>query len=415
MVPIAPMSTFGAADHSYGEARMHMHHDTFTPSLEGHRDPGSILVVDDDNGVRGFLVALLGHAGYRAVGASSLAEARTIIAAQQHDVISVLLDNHLPDGTGVELLRELRAAPASATVPVIVITGETSTEAEVRGLEAGATDFVTKPVDSEALLARIASRLRDRAAWLALADVVATTGNGERDLHTQRAAIEETIERAAFETCFQSVVGLADAQAVGAEALTRFADGTPPDERFPIASATGLGLDLELATLQSAIRSARRLPGPGFLSLNVSPGILRDRARELEALLDGTSRQVVLEITEREAIDDYASVRDAVSSLGPSVHLSIDDAGAGFASLRHVVMLEPDYVKLDRSWTAELDDSPSHQAMVAGLVHFAGTTGCRLVAEGIETASQRDILLDLGVELGQGYLFGRPAPAVQLN
>ena len=90
------------------------------------------------------------------------------------------------------------------------------------------------------------------------------------------------------------------------------------------------------------------------------------------------------------------------------MHVSIDDAGAGFASLRHVLELKPEFMKLDRSWIAGLDRDPARQALVAGLSHFARATGCRLIAEGVETEAELAALRAFDVELGQGFLFGRP-------
>jgi EAL domain-containing protein (putative c-di-GMP-specific phosphodiesterase class I) len=119
----------------------------------------------------------------------------------------------------------------------------------------------------------------------------------------------------------------------------------------------------------------------------------------------------VLELTEHDRIDDYAALRQALGRITPHVQVSIDDAGAGFASLRHVLELRPEYMKLDRSWIAGIDTDPSRQALVCGLSHFAGATGCRLIAEGVEHETELEVLRQFGVELGQGYLFGTPRPA----
>jgi EAL domain-containing protein (putative c-di-GMP-specific phosphodiesterase class I) len=94
------------------------------------------------------------------------------------------------------------------------------------------------------------------------------------------------------------------------------------------------------------------------------------------------------------------------------VRLSVDDAGAGFASLRHVVDLHPHFLKLDRSWVAGIDHDHARQALVAGLVGFAAQTGTEMIAEGIETFEEKHILERIGVRYGQGYLLGRPEPLV---
>ena len=226
----------------------------------------------------------------------------------------------------------------------------------------------------------------------------------------RREAIARTIRTGAFRTVFQPMVALYKSEVVGYEALTRFDDGTRPDQWFVDANALGLGTDLELATIASAVDAARCLPAGRFVTINLGPELLLSRRDELKAairdLLD--DRPVVLELTEHDVIEDYEALRANLAALGPHVQLSVDDAGAGFSTLRHVVMLEPEYVKLDRSWVNDIHIDPTRQALVAGLSHFARTTGCELVAEGIEAELERATLEDLDVSLGQGFLLGAP-------
>jgi EAL domain-containing protein (putative c-di-GMP-specific phosphodiesterase class I) len=234
---------------------------------------------------------------------------------------------------------------------------------------------------------------------------------GEAQLRA-RAGLESIIAAGAFTPHFQPVVYLADRAIAGHEALTRFDDGVPPDVHFAEAARLGLEHELERATLAAAIPAARGLSGGGFLALNVSPGFVL-ASPELPALLAGTDRAVVLEITEHAQVDDYGALRAALARIEPPVAVAVDDAGSGYASLRHILALRPAYVKLDLSWVRDIDADPARQALVAGLAHFAAETGCALIGEGIETEAERSTLLRLNVPLGQGYLFGRPAPVGQ--
>ncbi len=229
----------------------------------------------------------------------------------------------------------------------------------------------------------------------------------------RREQLRTIIATEAFRVVFQPMVALYKAQIVGYEALTRFDDGTAPDRRFADAAALGLGAELELATIAAAVAAARELPADRFVSINLSPELILTHREELESAIEQLHRDrpVVLELTEHDVVDDYVSLRDNLARFDPPVQLSVDDAGAGFSTLRHVVMLDPEYVKLDRTWVTDIDTDPTRQALVAGLSHFARTTGCQLVAEGIESESERDMLTDLDVSLGQGYLLGRPAGA----
>jgi len=123
----------------------------------------------------------------------------------------------------------------------------------------------------------------------------------------------------------------------------------------------------------------------------------------------------VLEVTEHSEITDYRAFRQALLELGPRVRLAVDDAGAGFASLRHILELRPAFVKLDRQVIMGIDEDEARKAMVAGLRHFALNTGCWLIAEGVETPAELATLKELDVRYVQGYLLGRPLPAAPLS
>ena len=234
---------------------------------------------------------------------------------------------------------------------------------------------------------------------------LATRANSMR----ARQRIVDVLDGLAFHPVFQPIVDLKRDRVVGYEALTRFEDGTAADEQFAAAEAVGLGLALEAVTLRAAIDAADRL-GPGlFLNVNVSPALVLE-GKAIRSLIGGVRRRLVLEITEHTAIADYAAFHRAVAALRPSVRLAVDDAGAGFASFRHILELRPAFVKLDRWIVAGIDQDPAKQALVAGIRQFARSTGCELIAEGVETENERAALVRLGIRLAQGYLLGRPGP-----
>jgi EAL domain-containing protein (putative c-di-GMP-specific phosphodiesterase class I)/CHASE3 domain sensor protein len=223
-----------------------------------------------------------------------------------------------------------------------------------------------------------------------------------------RVRIESLIAEWAFRPVYQPVVDLCSGSTVGFEALTRFSDGSRPDEVFAAARACGLGAEFELATLRASLAEARRLPPDTWISVNVSPSVLSD-ADLLRPVLAGGTRPVVLEVTEHEALGDYRAVREAVEGLGSRVRLAVDDAGAGVASFNHLVELRPAFVKIDIGLVRGVDLDLGRQAVVVGLVHFAVTAGCQVIAEGIESDGERAMLIELGVSLGQGFLLARPA------
>jgi len=213
----------------------------------------------------------------------------------------------------------------------------------------------------------------------------------------------------AFQIVFQPIVDLATGVTVGFEALTRFANGDPPDQVFADAALAGLGGDLEAATLTAAIRDAARLPTDAWLALNISPTFLGQSAT-LVSILAQRTRPITIEITEHEVINDYGPIHSAMAALGPDIRLAVDDAGAGVANFQHLAELRPALVKIDRGLISGVNANLSRQAVVVGLVHFAAVSGAFVLAEGIETQAELETVQRLGVTLGQGYHLGRPAP-----
>jgi EAL domain-containing protein (putative c-di-GMP-specific phosphodiesterase class I)/DNA-binding NarL/FixJ family response regulator len=221
--------------------------------------------------------------------------------------------------------------------------------------------------------------------------------------------IRQIVSGAEFAIYLQPIVRLDGGATVAVEALTRFADGSPPESRFAEAATFGLGPTLQRATVAAALDASASLPPEVALSINLSADVL-EHEPTLPDLFASAQRPIIVELTEHERIDDYEAVRAAFERLGSNVKLAIDDAGSGFASLRHIFALQPAYVKLDMEWVRGIDRDPIRRALVSGLVYFGAETGCELIAEGIETDAELVALRELGIQLGQGYLLGRPEP-----
>jgi EAL domain-containing protein (putative c-di-GMP-specific phosphodiesterase class I) len=206
----------------------------------------------------------------------------------------------------------------------------------------------------------------------------------------------------------QPIVDLATGSRIGAEALSRFpaAWGKAPDVCFAEAHSIGRGHELELLALE---RAADHLPRvEGYVAMNVSPATLL--RPECGALLSRLPlERVLLELSEHDQVEDYAAL-DAV--LAPfrarGLRLAIDDVGAGFSSLRHIVVTSPDVIKIDRSIISGVDTDPVLTTLVRSLVEFGHGCQVRVVAEGVETAAEAAVLRGLGVDYGQGWYHGRP-------
>jgi EAL domain-containing protein (putative c-di-GMP-specific phosphodiesterase class I) len=263
------------------------------------------------------------------------------------------------------------------------------------------------PASTPARQARLLAAVIDYANILSVAAGASIAQH--RRMTATRARLERVIATRAFYAVFQPIVELVDHRVTAYEALTRFTDGTPPEVRFAEATEHGLGVALEAAAIEAALQAAGALPVPAAICLNAPPALVLDRER-VQSFMEIAPQPIILELTEHARIEDYEALREALVSYGAGVRLAIDDAGAGYASLRHILELRPAFVKLDLSIVRGIEADPVRQALVSGLVYFAGKTGSELIAEGVETDAEADILIDLGIRFGQGFLLGRPAP-----
>ena len=360
-----------------------------------------ILVVDDDPVVCDIVRHALALEGVEVVTVGDGGAALDHL--HRHPVDLVLLDRRMPGMDGLEVLAEIRADPTTADVSVLLVTGMDGTASAVEGLDTGADDYIVKPFEPDELAARVRAQLRNRRTAPSDQDGAARTQRWDAERR-----IRGIVRERRFRPVFQPIVELRSGSVVGHEALTRFADGLDPAEVFGTASAHGIGCELEQATLVLAVEAAQAQAPGRWLALNVTPTMLLGDT-ELDPILRRTGRSdLVLEISEMEPVHDYGALLHAIDALGASVQISVDDAGAGFASLAHILALRAQFVKLDKSWVQGIDVEPAKRALVAGLQRFAVETGASLIAEGIETEAQLAAIEALGVAYGQGYLLGRP-------
>jgi EAL domain-containing protein (putative c-di-GMP-specific phosphodiesterase class I) len=228
-----------------------------------------------------------------------------------------------------------------------------------------------------------------------------------------RQRTEDVLEADAFDIVFQPEVDLARQVVVGAEALARFRPQPyrPPDVWFAEAHRAGLGPELELAAVRKAFRAAEALPPTGFVAVNLGPAAIAHPLC-LDVLDAIDPRRLMVELTEHVEVDDYPLLRRLLLTLRQrGVRLAVDDTGAGFASLSHVVNLAPDIIKLDLALVRGIDLDPVRRSLATAVVAFAKDTGAKVTAEGIETAAQLECVRGLGIDYGQGYYLCPPAPA----
>jgi EAL domain-containing protein (putative c-di-GMP-specific phosphodiesterase class I) len=216
---------------------------------------------------------------------------------------------------------------------------------------------------------------------------------------------------------FQPIIDLRTGRLAGCEALARFA-GPPtpsPEVWFAEARRVGLGAELQLAAIKKAFVQLPNLPPELYMAVNIGPDIAG--APELLNLLHNVdSGRVVIELTEHLQVEDYPALITAVRDIrATGARLAIDDTGAGYAGFSSILKLAPDLIKLDRILTTGIDLDPARQALGSALVTFAAATNAQVIAEGIETVGELDVIRRLGIAYGQGYFLGHPGTVTTLT
>jgi EAL domain-containing protein (putative c-di-GMP-specific phosphodiesterase class I) len=259
----------------------------------------------------------------------------------------------------------------------------------------------------------VSERLRSGLAEITVSGRTIPNGDPTPPIKRDDAAVvDEILRRQRFRPVFQPIYGLQDGELVAVEALTRFDDEpeTAPNVWFTRAEAVGRGVELEVAAIDAALERSRMLPPDVTVSLNCSPATIAD-VRLTEVLDRHLARAVYVEVTEHAIVEDYRELATAIAMLRRrGVQVAVDDAGAGFSSFRHLVRLEPEIIKLDRSVTESLRTDPVRRALASSFIDFARRTGSRLVAEGIEQPGDLSTWQSLGAHAAQGFLLGRPGP-----
>jgi len=330
-----------------------------------------------------------------------------------------IVDVSMPGGGGPRATREIRSR--SPWTRIVALSGHQDRATVVEMLRAGASAYLVKGATAEEIVDAIytvahgSRALSKQVTDGVLGELTEKLALEEESAEVRRrdlARIERALREDLISVVYQPIVDLGSRLTVGFEALARFDDEpiAPPDAWFATAARVDRLMELEIEAVRTALLGLDALPRHAFLSLNVSPAAAA--SRELATAFDGTDlRRIVIEITEHAPVDDYDALVPRLDDLrARGARLAIDDAGAGFASLRHILRLSPDIIKTDITLTRNIATSRAERALTTALISFAEEMGTTIVAEGIESQTDIEVLRELGVPLGQGYHLGRPAP-----
>ena len=373
---------------------------------------GHVLVVDDDDQMRRVCARVLSHEGWEITQAShgKAAIAAVLAATEPFDV--VVSDVHMPEIDGFQLVDAVRKHDDD--LPVLLMTGDPSLDGAVRAIDTGAVSYMSKPFEPETLLAAVAraarrhgvARMRRRADSYAM------------KLVTDRSELEGRFERALAGAwmAFQPIVEVSTKRVYAYEALLRTDEDSLKRPDLLLAAAERLDRIHDLGrTVRAAVaKAAVDAPSDALLFVNVHGLELTDEQMFCsDNPLAALAPRVVLEITERIGIDPVAGPSQMATLRKLGFRIAVDDLGAGYSALAALATLEPEVVKLDMSLIRDLERHPTKRRVVGAIGTLCRELGSRVVAEGVETRAELDAVLSSGVDLVQGYLFGRPARGFQ--
>lgn len=371
-----------------------------------------LLVVDDDPAIRKVLERVLSGRGLEIVLAENGEHAKALLGDSRFDL--VLTDIHMPKMDGIAVLRAVREVDPD--FPVILFTACPSADTAIGALQLRATAYLTKPLEPGRLVEEVekALRLTELARVRKQTHEVILAAAREESARSQ-ATDQFDRALAGLFMAYQPIVTWSDRRVFGYEALVRSKEPSLPHPGALFEAAERLNRWDALG------RSIRRKCVEPLAQLE--PGValfVNLHARELldETLFDPCSAlaqvagRVVLELTERAHIETVADAERRIARLRElGFRIAIDDIGAGYSGLNSFAMLRPDLVKLDMALIRNIDSDPVKCRLAALLVQLCRDLGIAVVGEGVETVAERQTLTDLGCDLLQGYLFGRPSPA----
>ncbi len=380
-----------------------------------------VLIADDEPALREALADLIGDDdSLELVGSAEDAE-QAVLLAKDHRPDVALLDVKMPKGGGPTAARGIRSISPSTRMVAFSAYGDRVAVVEM--LKAGAVGYLLKGTSAEEILRAIRRAGEGQAPLAAevagaLIDQLAVQLDREEREATEgrekSKRIRKVLEGEGLSMVFQPIFDLRSGEVVGHESLARFLvePSRPPNEWFVEAHDIGLGPELQLTAVRAALGHLHNLPVATFLSVNLSPDVVA-APELLEAITQVPAGRVVIEVTEHAPVADYQVLNEALEVLrSRGFRFAIDDAGAGYASLKHILHISPEFIKLDISLTQGVDKDPAKRALSHALIAFASETGAVIVAEGIETQEELDALRGLGVAYGQGYYLARPGPLV---
>ena len=388
--------------------------------------PATLLIVDDEPQVRKLLETLLQHEGYQTICASNGEEALQVVVQQAPDLI--LLDIMMPGMDGYEVASQLKSDDATAGIPIIMLSALSDAGARVSGLESGAEEFLSKPIERIELSLRVRNLLR-LTAHGERADNIRQALQPDVDRRDLENALRQAVQRNEFIVHYQPKVELATGQLCALEALLRWDrpghGAVSPAVFVPVLESLGLIVAVGRWVIEAVCQQIgawqRTAIGAVEVSVNVSGHQLieGDLIADIAHILAQTGVEphwLEVELTEGSLMENTQHTIASLQRLHTmGVKISIDDFGTGYSSLAYLRRFPIDTLKIDIAFIREVTSNPQDAAITRTIIELAHSLNLRVVAEGVETQAQLAFLKDAGCDQIQGYLFSRPLPVATLE
>ena len=361
-----------------------------------------LLIVDDDPDIGLGLAVALERNGRRIIVCRDLESAQIILGVEP--VTDIVTDVKLSGPfrfEGLDFITEIqRVAPAAR---VILMSGHITEELEAEAQRRGADAVLSKPFAVDVLEPLLSVPSDDTASSMMLVPTM-----------------DEILAGGALRPRFQPIVSLADGALHGVESLARYRRDGPfarPDLLFDYAARRNEVARLEAACIEGTMREAVTFPESLTLFMNVHPAALDDigvvLALESSARKSGISlSRVVLEITEQQEIRQHTALFHSIDRLRDlGARFAFDDVGVAYSHLPLIERIRPTYLKISQLFGTLFEADPTRTKIVRNLVALAEEFSCAIIIEGVEDQSTADAAREMGIEFGQGYLFGKAEDA----
>jgi len=401
----------------------------------------TLLIVDDEPQVRKLLETLLQYEGYHTLSVGSGEEALALVAEQPPDLI--LLDIMMPGMDGYAVANQLKDNPATANIPIIMLSALSEPSARLSGLQTGAEEFISKPVERVELWLRVRNllRLKSYGDQLKSHSLMLEQQLRERGSETAKMnvhdlalldlenALRQAVTALEFTLHYQPKLELANGRISGVEALLRWErpgyGAVSPGIFVPILERLGLIVTVGRWVIEQACLQIARWQRSGIGAMEVSVNVSGHQLIEGDLITDigqlladaGVEPHwLEVELTESSLMENTPHTITSLQRLrAMGVKIAIDDFGTGYSSLAYLRRFPLDTLKIDIAFIREVTSNPQDAAIARTIIELAHSLGLRAVAEGVETPAQLAFLKEAGCDQLQGYLFSQPLPVAALE